>query len=688
MSPKLLPLINTRHGSRSFKTCEYRCSNQCDAPTPNTSDNEEFQTLAQRAMKRRSVLKGSMGALVLSGFAAAPAAAAPAPKGVNGNVGTFGFTPVAPNRKDDVVNAAEFTHNVIIRWGDPVTKNAPKFDVYRQTPAAQAEQFGYNNDYVGLVPLDARRALLSVNHEYTDPELMFPTGQYDDATMAKIEMAAHGLSVVQIEKGRKPGSWVASKPQVSRYNRRITVHTPFKVDGPAAGHKLLRTEADPSGSLVLGTMANCSGGTTPWGTTLSGEENFHGYFEKSGDLDASQKEAYERYGIGEEKGRGWGKVDPRFDLTKTPNEPNRFGWVVEIDPLDPTAAPRKHTMLGRVKHEGCNVTIAPSGHVVAYSGDDEKGEYIYKFVSRDTFNPGHGPAARRHNKTLLSAGTLYVGKFTGDGEADGVHDGTGTWIPLTSDTTSYVPGMSVAEVLIHTRLAADKVGPTKMDRPEDIEPNPVNGKVYCALTNNSKRGGKHAVDEANPLGSSMVRDELGAPLRKESGNRNGYLLEITEGPAKTGTTFAWDLMLVCGDPAAQETYFAGYPKEQVSPISCPDNVAFDAQGNVWISTDGNVLGSNDGLYRVPTEGEERGHVQQFLTVPFGAETCGPLISPDQLSVFTAVQHPGETDDATFEKPSSTWPHTDAFPRPSVIVSYAKDGRHVPPGRGPKGPHTH
>ena len=670
MSPKLLPLINTRHGSRSFKTCEYRCANQCDAPMPNTSDNDDFATLAQRAIARRSVLKGSMGAMVLAGAAASPAAAAPRGKGAAKTVGTMAFTPVAPNRKDDVVNAPEFTHDVVIRWGDPVTVKAPAFDVHHQTPQAQAQQFGYNNDYVGIVPLDGRRALLSVNHEYTDPELMFPAGT--DALLKKqIEMAAHGLAVVMIEKGHTKASWKAVAPRRSRYNRRITAVTPLTVDGPAAGHDLLRTKADPKGRTILGTFANCSGGTTPWGTTLHGEENFHGYFDASGALDATQNAAYQRYGI-TGKGKGWSEVDERFDLTVEANEVNRFGWIVELDPLDPSAPPVKHTMLGRVKHEGCNVTIAEDGRVVAYTGDDEKGEYIYKFVSRDRFRRDKSSASRRHNKKLLSAGTLYVAKFSGDGDADGVHDGTGEWIPLTSDTRSFVPGMSVAEVLIHTRLAADTVGPTKMDRPEDIEPNPVNGKIYCALTNNSDRGKKFTPDEANPLATSMVRKELGGPLTQASGNRNGYILEITEGTGcKTATRFTWDLMLICGDPAAQETYFAGFPKEQVSPISCPDNVAFDAVGNLWISTDGNQLGSNDGLFRVPTSGPERGNVQQFLTVPFGAETCGPLVSPDQLSVFTAVQHPGETDSATFENPSSTWPHTDAFPRPAVIVSYAK-----------------
>jgi secreted PhoX family phosphatase len=211
-----------------------------------------------------------------------------------------------------------------------------------------------------------------------------------------------------------------------------------------------------------------------------------------------------------------------------------------------------------------------------------------------------------------------------------------------------------------------------MDRPEDVEPNPVNGKIYAALTNNSDRGVKYPTDETNPLASSMVRSSLGAPLTSKSGNRNGYVLELTElGNDHTATTFTWDLFLVCGDPAAPETYFAGYDKSKVSPISCPDNVAFDAAGNLWLSTDGNVLGSNDGLFRVPVAGPERGRVEQFLTVPYGAETCGPLVTEDQLSVFVAVQHPGETDGATFETPSSTWPHTDGFPRPSVVVSYRR-----------------
>jgi hypothetical protein len=329
----------------------------------------------------------------------------------------------------------------------------------------------------------------------------------------------------------------------------------------------------------------------------------------------------------------------------------------ELDPADPTSTPRKHTMLGRFKHEGANVTIARNGHAVAYMGDDERGDYLYKFVSAATYDPGDTQQARRHNLTLLTTGTLYVARLTGDGTGDGEYDGDGEWIPLTSDAESYVPGMSVADVLLDTRLAADKVAPTKMDRPEDVEPSPISGKIYAALTNNTQRGSTAMpVDEANPV----------------AGNRHGYVLEITErGGDHAATRFGWTLLLVCGDPADPRTYFAGYPKEKVSPISCPDNVAFDRNGNLWISTDGNALGSHDGLFRVPLTGVERGHVQQFLTVPAGAEACGPLISDDQRTAFLAVQHPGEKDGATFETPGSTWPHTDQFPRPGVVTAYRR-----------------
>jgi secreted PhoX family phosphatase len=672
----LLPLLTTRHGSRSHLTCQYRCGNACDQPVPNRTDHPTFGDVAERAMARRSLLKvgAGAGALTVAGVATGVPIAATAVSGRT--AGTWAFAPVAPNNADKVTVPPGFRADVLISWGDRVVKGAPAFDVDRQTPAAAAKQFGYNNDYVGVLPhpTHPRRALLVTNHEYTDEQLMFPTGAYDAATVKRIAMACHGMSVVEIRRGAKEGSWERVKVRSTQLNRRLHVGSDFSLVGPAAGHELLRTAADPTGRAVKGTFNNCAGGLTPWGTVLSGEENFNGYFDNRPAPEAIDPElasSYDRYGISG-SGRGWNEVDERFDLAVEPHEPFRHGWIVELDPYDPTSTPRKHTMLGRMKHEGANCTIADNGHVVVYMGDDERFDYIYRFVSAGTFDDSDTPRARRHNLRLLLTGTLYVARFRGDGDDDERYDGSGVWIPLTSDTESFVAGMSVAEVLINTRLAADTVGPTKMDRPEDIEVNPINGRVYCALTNNSNRNTEPQTDEANPLFQSQTRPALGAPLVTQGGNRNGYVLEMVPGNDNhAGRDFNWNLMLVCGDPAAPETYFAGYPADQVSPISCPDNVAFDAVGNLWISTDGNVLGSNDGLFRVPTAGRERGKVEQFLTMPFGAEACGPFITEDQKSVFIAPQHPGETAGATFETPSSTWPRREGFPRPSVVVVYKR-----------------
>ncbi|WP_347873166.1 alkaline phosphatase PhoX [Rhodococcus sp. (in: high G+C Gram-positive bacteria)] len=348
-----------------------------------------------------------------------------------------------------------------------------------------------------------------------------------------------------------------------------------------------------------------------------------------------------------------------------------LGSVVEIDPWDPSSTPIKHTALGRFKHEAATIYITSDGTVVAYSGDDERFDYMYKFVSSRKMQDGKSQAAMRHNMTLLDAGTLYVAKLSGnsageiDGSgklpSDGKFDGSGEWVAILrtgedGKGESLVDGMSAEEVAVFTRQAGDKVGATKMDRPEDFEANPKSGKVYVALTNNTKRGvdGGAAADEANP----------------RNNNKNGQVLEITDDHA--GTTFGWNLLLVCGDPATADTYFGGFDKSKVSPISCPDNLAFDPHGNLWISTDGNALKSNDGLFSVVLEGENRGETKQFLTVPVGAETCGPIV--DEKRVIVCVQHPGETDDASIESPASHWPDGgSAQPRPSVVAAWKKDG---------------
>ena len=675
-----LPLIEAprsgfRHGNRSYSVCQWKCGNACDHAAPNTSANETFAQVVDRVISRRTVLSGVLAtgaALVISSAVARPAKAV-----VPSTTWMIGadFAPVAPNRVDDVVIPDGYDLDLVIRWGDPVLADAPAFDVRHQTPESAASQWGYNNDYLCVLESTPLEGLLVCNHEFTNPELMFPTGSHDTATMKRVQIESHGMSVVEVRRhDAATGRWGLAPVRQARRNRRITGSTPFQVVGPAAGDPRLRTAADPEGTVVLGTLNNCAGGMTPWGTVLSGEENFNQYFDKTGTSDSRYSGSYARYGVNGVGSRGWSEVDPRFDLSAEPHECFRFGWIVEIDPEDPTSTPRKHTMLGRMKHEGANLATTKDGHVVAYMGDDQVNEYMFKFVSRDTVRPGQDSQARAHNMRLLEAGTLYVARFSGDQPAAcdpavaQEHDGTGEWIALTSDVESYVPGMSVADVLIDTRIAGDRAGGTKMDRPEDVEPSPVDGKIYAALTKSAVRGVSISVDAANPVGSSLVKDSLDAAPRRIAGNRNGYVLEMDEaGGSGTALTFDWRLLLVCGLPEACETYFAGFPKEYVSPISCPDNIAFDREGNVWLSTDGNVLGSNDGIFRVPVSGPERGFVKQFLTVPLGAEASGPFLSSDGRTLWTTVQHPGAG--GTFEAPVSTWPHTDAFPRPSVVVTY-------------------
>ncbi|MEU0546781.1 PhoX family phosphatase [Micromonospora sp. NPDC005979] len=699
--PRLLPLLTgKRHGTRDAMTCLYRCGNACDHPVPNTSENAYFGDVVDAEVSRRGVVRaGAVGALVL-GFGgaavgalagAAPASAAPTTPDVPENFG-FGrpttgvgsgaltFKPIPPNKLDTLVVPNGYDHAVVIKWGDPVLPGAPAFDLHQQSAAAQSKQFGYNNDFVGVLPLDkqGRRALLVVNHEYTNEDLMFPGFPgLDGLSMEQLRtaMAAHGMSVVELERVGGTGQWKPVGNGRRPYNRRVTaLSTKFDLTGPAAGSAWLKTAADPKGRTVVGTLNNCSGGVTPWGTVLSGEENFNQYFVGADAAPAELKPKLDRYGISTASrypsgSRKWERADERFDLAKHPNEAHRFGWVVEIDPFDPESRPRKHTAMGRFKHEGANVIVAKDGHVVAYMGDDERFDYLYKFVSDKKFLKGNSWAARKHNLTLLESGTLYVAKLdqtsaaeidgSGTLPSDGAFNGRGRWIKLVSGNKSFVDGMTAADVLTFTRLAGDKVGATKMDRPEDVEPSLLTGKVYVALTNNTDRGkaGKAAADEANP----------------RNANKHGQILELVEDrDDNTSETFAWSLPIVCGDPTDPSTFFSGYDKTQVSPISCPDNVAFDATGNLWISTDGNALGSNDGLFATAVEGPEKGHLKQFLTVPIGAETCGPFITGDNRSVFVAVQHPGEITGASVENPASNWPDGD-YAKPGVVVTWRLDG---------------
>ncbi|WP_418276324.1 PhoX family protein [Isoptericola jiangsuensis] len=672
-SRPLLPVASTPHyarGKRSAATCRLKCADACAHPAPNESANEYFRDVASRALTRRVMLGGAaaaaaavvVGAEVLG---AQPAGAATSTGwgwgGGHGKGLAFDAIDAVAADVDDFTVPEGYEWSPIIRWGDPIMPGGRAFDPLRQTPEQQKKQFGYNCDYLDILPSDpkhiesmvevrrGKHGVLVSNHEYTNPYIMFDES-YDDATRRAIERAAHGMSVVELRRDAEGMPWEYDR--IARLNRRIHLDTAFAIDGPAAGHDLMKTVADPTGRKVLGTLNNCAGGTTPWGTVVSGEENFHGYLRVNGEDPRD-----DRYGLRDAAtGYGWELDDPRFDGNNAgyENENHRFGWIVELDPYDPDSTPVKHTALGRFKHEGANVIMSRDDRAVVYMGDDERFDYVYKFVSKNRMRRGSSASARRHNKTLLSEGDLYVARFDGDSPAseidgsgalpsDGSFDGRGTWLPLVVDGRSRVDGMSVAEVLMFTRLAGDAVGATKMDRPEDVEPNPYTGRVYVACTNNSNRGtgSDPAADEANP----------------RSSNRDGHVVEIIEDRGdQTATSFRWNLLLVAGDPAVNgSTYFSGFPPEKVSPISCPDNVAFDQDGNLWISTDGqpSSIQKCDGLFKVTLTGRERGKVEQFLAVPRGGETCGPVLDLRDSMAYVNVQHPG--DDGEWGAQTSFFP---------------------------------
>jgi hypothetical protein len=620
----------------------------------NKHDSESFQQVMERRLARRDFLKGaaaSAAALAIAPAALESEAEAAAQGGIT-------FSPIQLDTSDRVTVSPGYLSQPLIRWGDPLFPGAPAFDVNRQSASAQAQQFGYNCDFLFYLefprnPFErtARRdsaGLLWVNHEYTNPELMFPNYDVNKVTREQvdIELAAHGGSLVQIERLRK--SRFLSQPQwqpvYSPFNRRITGETICVLTGPAAGSELLKTSADSTGTRVRGMLNNCGGGITPWNTIVTCEENFDQYFANLGKLPDSdrRKAMHSRYGLPTAASeRRWENFYDRFDISKEPNEAFRFGYAVEIDPFNPYTPPKKRTALGRTKHEAATFVVAPDQRVVAYMGDDQRFEYMYKFVTKGKFNSQAGVA----NGDLLDEGTLYVAKFN--------DDGTGEWLPLVAGQGA-LSAWTQAEICIYTRSAADLVGATKMDRPEDIETNPINGKVYAAMTNNTQRGtaGRPGANKANP----------------RANNRHGHIIEITEEKNDaTATSFKWEIFCLCGDPAVatEGTYWAGWTG-LVSPISSPDNIAFDSKGNLWIATDGqiNTFRKNDGVYVVPVEGPQRGWMRQLLSGVPGGEVASLAFSPNDLFLFVSIQHPAEG--STLAQPTSRFPDGD-LPRPTVVV---------------------
>jgi secreted PhoX family phosphatase len=539
-----------------------------------------------------------------------------------------------------------YSAEVLIRWGDPVLKGAPPFVAEGRPASAQAAQFGAGNDFIGYFPLPAGsqasdHGLLAINHEFTSYRHFFPgvTNPADlTADQIAADQAAHGLSVIEVQ--RRAGRW--SVVAGSRYARRITAQTRCVLSGPAAGSPRVRTVADPSGRNVLGTIANCSGGKTPWGTVLSAEENFQNFFRGAPPEEHPEYKSLAEAGIAGKGKSPWGLQEYRWDAGLAPQEPNRFGYIVEFDPYAPKSVPVKRTHLGRFRHEAASVVIAADGRVCVYLGEDRAGGFLYRFVSS---KPYLKSMTKDEAGALLDEGILFVARFT---------ETEMTWLPLLPGQGALAAFPTLADVLIDAPLAARAAGGTPMDRPEDMEVNPVNGNIYVNLTMNPGRKPEET-DPANPRGP----------------NEDGHLLEIVpSGGDHRAASAAWSVFMLCGPPDAGAKYGPG----TATMLSGPDNLAFDPKGRLWIATDNKRWEQGtipNGLFASQVDGPDRASVRFFFNVPTGAELCGPEFTPDGETLFVAVQDP----DADPSGSGLNWPdRRKGFPpRSSVVVVTRKGG---------------
>ena len=623
-----------------------------------------FETLIAKRMSRRELLKagGWLGAAAAgSGVLAGCGMSGTLLSGSRAGGSTLTFAEIAKSASDTCSVPKGYHLEVVTRWGDFLYGRDAAFDAQALTPASQAKRIGYNNDYLAFLPLPsgagaAERGLLHINHEYTITHLMFSGLRAEDElagvsiTQGRIEQQAQGFGLIEVQR-EVSGKWrVVSSPLA----RRVTATTPIRISGPVAGHQRVQTSADPKGTTVLGTFANCAGGVTPWTTVLSCEENVDGYFVHL-NKNNSEYRAHKRMRIAEETWFNWHRFDARFDLVSEPREANRFGWVVEYDPYRPQERPVKRTALGRFKHESATCALTPDGRLAVYMGDDEVFQYLYRFVSRDKVNHVH----REANDDLLDHGVLSVAQFREDGSLQ--------WIPLVhgkNGLTSENGFHSQADVLIETRYAADVVGATPMDRPEDIEVNPHTGRVYVAMTKNKNRkaGDVNAVNRRAP-------------------NLYGYVVELLP-PVHASCVdhaaevYQWDMLLQGGNPAVAADGALYHPEvSEHGWLTNPDNLAMDPSGRLWIATDGQEdFGWNEGLYATDTMGDGRALTRLFFTAPKGAEVTGPCFTPDATTLFVSVQHPGDTKGGSADHPSTQWPDFNGkAPRPSVIAITKEDG---------------
>lgn len=608
-------------------------------PRPAETD---FDRIVDSALSRRDLLKSVMAFGSVAAFGNVlintPASAAQ---------NRFAFSAIPSSTADNITVPPGYKAHVVTRWGDPLWSNAPEFDhATRGNAASQALSFGDNNDGMEVYP-HGDKFILIVNNEYTNRGVIWgnrPEGKAENNDDILKGMNAHGLTSVEIAEDN--GAWSVVKD--SPFNRRFTPDVEMDITGPARGHDLMKTNADPEGTVARGTFNNCGNGSTPWGTYLACEENFNGYFATA-DEEHPVSDSMKRYGISPKgRGYGWEKIDDRFDLAKESNEYNRHGYVTEVDATDPTSRPKKRTALGRFKHENAEVVVNNDGHIVVYMGDDERGEFLYRYVSDGVYAPGG------ETDSLLEEGKLYAAKFN--------DDGTGEWRELSPEATGMA---TMAEVCIHTRMAASAVGATTMDRPEWVSANPMAAEIYCCLTNNTNRGVK-----ANAGGDETP---VGGPNPREA-NKYGQIVRWRPDAADhTSNTFSWDLYVLAGNPAVHSDDRAGSANiNEGNMFNSPDGLKFDSNGMLWIQTDGNYSnekdfagqGNNQMLLGDPVTGE----IRRFLTGPKQAEITGLTWSPDRRTMFVGVQHPGERGEGH-------WPDggESSTPRSAIIAVTRDDG---------------
>jgi|CXWL01.1.fsa_nt_gi secreted PhoX family phosphatase len=668
---------------------------------------------------RRAMLGGLAGLplLNLAGCATAGGAAPP-----------LTFAAVAATNADAVTVPSGHRAQTLVGWGDALFDGLTSFNPDTITRAEQEKRWGQNNDMLALFPAqhafpppradlrDGDRLILCANNEYAEPALMFPAlARLTDVNAAHLDvaLASTGISVVVIE--RANGQWRIFRDAApgAGLNRRITPFTPVMISGPAAHHpwivdagakvnareRGLAHEPNPPGAIRCGTTANCAGGQTPWGTYLSSEENFNYLFTLSNDQAAPYREAVRDAGYvrdNENFGSPYAGpytrlFPPQFDLSENPHGPALYGWVIEVDPYDPSWAPHKRTALGRKKGECATTALTRDGRVAVYMGDDQVNEHVYKFVSRDRVNPRDRLASR----DVLDHGQLYVARFAADG--------SGEWLAISLDAANAAaqaqnyaaPFRDDADLMVRSREAARLLGATPMDRPEDVEAlldaNWVGrGPVLIVCTKNTTPSAAHP---GNP------RRETSDPSQDHA-NVGGHILRIDEADQDCGATqFRWDVFVLGGDPNSEtlttaqrngrdvhiSTAMNGVTTFTGDRFACPDNLFIDSHANVWIATDGSddvFADCNNSTLVAHTGTAGATSIKRFLVGPVGCEICGPTLTPDERAFFCSIQHPGRHDLTGTsitelrwnrgQRPPSQWPDN-AWPRSSVVVVTRDDG---------------